>query len=163
MTQTIVFILIASFQARHDDPVIRRALMVLGRSVGPIMVLDALKIRDVYSRIPGAGVPPDGLNAFRISGDPNIYVNRESLVYQSAARKPSAFTVVRLAATLLHERVHDTEGESGAYRAQSDFVGSRLNGVPWREQELIRQYWRGLDDKARALAHAEKRSEPIWR
>ena len=124
--------------------------------MNPIKVLGVGEIRVIYGRTPGAGVPPVGLNAFRAPGDPNIYVNNESVVYRSAARKPSAFAMIRLAATLLHEQVHNTEGEFGAYRVQSDFVRSRIRSVPRGERDQIDRYWGILEARAVLLARAER-------
>lgn len=141
----------------HDDPVIQRALVVVGQPVNPIRVVGLQEIREIYARL-RAGAPPAGLTAFRATGDasdPSIYVNSDSHVYRGAARRPSALGLLRLAATLVHEQVHNTDGEFAAYRLQSDFVRSRLNSLPWRQQEEARRYLRGLDARAQALGRAE--------
>src|SRR5262245_55523426 len=81
---------------QHEDPVLQRALLVLGQPVSPIVVLDPNQIRAVYAGAARAGLPPAGLIAFRAPGDAsdaNIYVNRESPVYRSAARKPTALAL----------------------------------------------------------------------
>lgn len=142
----------------HDDPAIQHALTVLGQAVNPIRVADAEEIREIYARTRG-GAPPAGLNAFRAPGDmsdPNIYVNKNSLVYRRAAQKPSALTMLKLAATLAHEQVHNTDRDFAASRLQSDFVRSRMNSMPWRQQEEARRYLQGLDARASALARAEQ-------
>lgn len=139
---------------QHEDPAIQQALIVLGQAVNPIRVAGPTQIRELYARTPGVGAPMAGLDAFRAPGDmndPNIYVNGGSVVYRSAAPKPSAFALVKLAATLVHEQVHNTDGDLAAYRLQADFVRSRLKSVPRREQEEARLYVRRLDVRARTL------------
>jgi len=146
----------------HEDAVIQQALTVLGLAVNPIRVVDLEEIREIYA-LAGAAPPPPGLNAFRApgdTGDPTIYVNNASRVYRSAARKPSPLALLKLAATLAHEQVHNTDGEFAAYRLQSELVRSRLNRVPWRQQEEARQYLQELDARANALARVERRCHP---
>jgi hypothetical protein len=142
----------------HDDPVIRRALVVVGQPVNSVTVVDREEIRMIYTRL-RAGAPPDGLNAFTVTGDPNdqrIYVNSDSDVYRRAASTPSPLALLKLAATLVHEQVHDTDGEHAAYRVQSDFVRSKLSGLPRRQQAEARRYLQGLEARACARAHAER-------
>jgi hypothetical protein len=84
-------------------------------------------------------------------GDPsdaNIYVNEASAVYASAVRKPSALALLKLAATLVHEQVHNTDGEFAAYRLQSDFVRSRLTSIPGQQRDEAHAYVQGLDARA---------------
>ena len=150
-------VLVLIVAPRHSDPVLQRALVVLGQHVNDIHLVSTLEIREMYARTPGAGVPPLGLNAFRLPGDPNIYVNRDSITYQAASKKRSGFEVVRLAGTLLHEQIHDTDGEAAACRLQSDFVRSRLDSVPRNERERIERYWRLLEARAILLSRAERR------
>ncbi len=143
---------------QHDDPVIQQALNVIGQPVNPVKVVGAREIREIYARV-RAGAPPAGLNAFRATGDasdPSIYVNRDSLVYKDAARTSSVFGLLKLAATLVHEQVHNTDGEFAAYRLQSDFVRSRLSSLPPRQQEEARRYLQGLDARANGLGRAER-------
>lgn len=139
----------------HDDPVIQQALAIVGQPVNPVAVADPEEIRLLYARLPGIGAPPRGLDAFRAPGDasdPQIYVNRNSPIYRRAAAAPSILAVLKLAATLVHEQVHNTDGESAACRLQADFVRSRMSGVPWRQRAEARHYLEGLDARARALA-----------
>ena len=144
----------------HDDPAIRQALIVLGQAVSPIRVVGPDEIRGIYARTPDAGAPRAGLNAFRApdTSDPTIYVNRDSHVYRSAARRPSALALLKLAATLVHEQVHDTDRDFAAYRLQADFVRSRMQSMPRRDKEAARLYLQGLDARASALADAERRN-----
>ena len=58
------------------------------------------------------------------AGDPHIYVNQRSLVYESAARTPSAITLLILAATLVHEQVHNTDLELGGLPPPGDSSGA---------------------------------------
>jgi hypothetical protein len=145
---------------QHDDPVIQQALIVLGQAVNPIRVSAPAQIREIYARRLGAGAPPAGLNAFRAPYDPHIYVNMDSGVYTSAVRTRSALAVLKLAATLLHEQVHNTDGEFAAYRMQSDFVRSRLRSLPWRQQEAARLYVQNLDVRANAFAPRNRGGRP---
>ena len=90
--------------------VVHEALQLLPQSLNDARLLSPAQVREIYSRTQGV-LPPAGLNAFRIPDDPNIYVNAESEVYRDAARNRSAFHLLRLAATLLHEQVHETDDE----------------------------------------------------
>ena len=149
---------------RHDDSAIQQALIVLGQAINPIRVVSPEEIREIYARA-GIGEPPAGLHAFRAQrdmSDPNIYVNKNSPVYRNAARKPSALSVLKLAAMLAHEQLHNTDGEFAAYRVQSDFFRSKLNGMPWRQREAARQHLQELDARARSLARAEQRRSGAW-
>lgn len=139
----------------HADPVIQRALVVLGQPMNPIKVVGLQDIREMFARM-RAGAPPAGLNAFRATGDANVYVNRDSPVYERAARLASALDWLVLAATLVHEQVHNTDGEFAACRRQSDFVRSRLHTVPARQQQAAARYLRGLDARAHALGRIER-------
>ena len=133
--------------------------MVLGQNVNPVKVLDAEQINDIYAR--AAAAPPHllELTAFRARGvvtDPHIYVNRESAIYRAAINKPSALTILKLAATLAHEQVHNTDGELAAYRLQSDFVRSKLEGVPRRQRKDACAYLQSLEAKAQAIAYVTR-------
>jgi hypothetical protein len=106
------------------------------------------------------GDPPPELHAFRAPGDlsdPHIYVNAESAVYREALSKPSAVNTLKLAATLVHEQVHNTDREFAAYRLQSDFVRSRLKGLPSRQAEAAARFMENVEARARALARVEQR------
>ncbi len=138
-----------------EDAVVAEALRVLPLAITNVRVLSALQVRQIYSRVAGT-VPPAGLNAFRIQGDPNIYFNAESEVYRDAARAGTAFHLLRLAGTLLHEQVHETDGEYAARRLQADFVRSRLHGLPSSQRERANRYWRTLEGRAISLARAER-------
>jgi hypothetical protein len=63
--------------------------------------------------------------------------------------------LLKLAATLVHEQVHNTDGEFAAYCIQADFVRSRVQGVSWRQREPVLLYVQGLDARARAFARVE--------
>lgn len=142
----------------HDDPVIQQALIVVGQPVNPVKAVGLGEIREIYARV-RAGAPPAGLIAFRATGDRSdlsIYVNRDSSVYKDAARSSSALGLLKLAATLVHEQVHNTDGEFAAYRLQSDFLRSRLSSLSRRQQDDARRYLRGLDARANGLGHAER-------
>jgi hypothetical protein len=130
--------------------------MVLGQKVNPVKVLDAEQINDIYAR--AAAAPPHllELTAFRARGvvtDPHIYVNRDSAIYRAATSKPSALKILKLAATLAHEQVHNTDGELAAYRLQADFVRSKLEGVPRRQRKDACAYLQSLEAKAQAIAY----------
>jgi hypothetical protein len=147
----------AERSVHHPDPVIERALAIVGQPLNPVTVAGAEDIRRLYSRALDAG-PPEGLDAFRAPGDasdPRIYVNRDSPIYRRAARSPSALVVLQLAATLAHEQVHNTDREFAAARLQADFVRSRLDRLPRRERDAARRYLERLEGRARALARAE--------
>lgn len=139
-----------------EDPVVREALRILAQPLNPVRVLSAPEVREIYRRTTGA-LPPAGLNAFRITGDRNIYVNAESEVYSHAARKRTAFDLLRLAATLLHEQVHETDGEYAARRLQADFVRSRLNVFSSSQRVHAESYWRTLEVRALSIALTERR------
>jgi len=64
---------------------------------------------------------------------------------------------LKLAATLVHEQVHNTDGEFAAYRLQSDFVRSRLKGLPSRHAEAAARFLENVEARARALARVEQR------
>jgi hypothetical protein len=81
----------------------------------------------------------------------------DSGVYTTAVRTRSALAVLKLAATLLHEQVHNTDGEFAAYRMQSDFVRSRLRSLPCRQQEEARLYVQNLDVRAQAFSRTKRR------
>lgn len=141
----------------HADPVIRRALLLVGQPLHPIRVVWPTEIRLMYAH-GGAGTPRRGLEAFRAPGaahDPHIYVNADGTVYRNASRKPSPLTLLMLAATLVHEQVHNTDREFAAYRLQADFVWHRLSDVPRRERDAARRYHELIAMRARALAMAE--------
>lgn len=134
------------------DETIQKALAVLARPVNPVRVVAPSEIRQIYGRV--AAVPPSGLIAFRAPGDrtdATIYVNSDSDVYRSASRKASGLALLTLAATLVHEQVHDTDGEAAAYRRQSDFVRDRLKDLPWRDREAAWRHVRELDARADAF------------
>ena len=138
---------------------VRQAIMVLGQNVNPVKVLDAEQINDIYAR--AAAAPPHllELTAFRARGvvtDPHIYVNRESAIYRAAINKPSALTILKLAATLAHEQVHNTDGELAAYRLQADFVLSKLESVPRRHRKEACAYLQSLEAKAQAIAYVTR-------
>lgn len=135
------------------DPVIGHAARALSQAVNDVRVLSPSQVRHVYDGA-GGGAPPAGLVAFRIKGDPVIYVNAGSEVYRDAAHRPSAFHLLRLAATLMHEQVHDTDGEAAAYRRQADFVRSRIEELPAAQRARARAYWRVLDVRAISFAKA---------
>jgi hypothetical protein len=93
--------------------------------------------------------------------DPHIYVNGDSAIYRTAAKKPSPLSLLMLAATLVHEQVHNSDGELAASRVQADFVRSRLHSLPWWQRQAAREYLIRLDGKARALAYAVHRQRTI--
>lgn len=135
---------------------VRQAIAVLGQKVNPVKVLDAEQINDIYAR--AAAAPPHllELTAFRARGvvtDPHIYVNRDSAIYRAATNKPSVLAILKLAATLAHEQVHNTDGELAAYRLQSDFVRSKLESVPRRQRKEACAYLQSLEAKAQAIAY----------
>jgi hypothetical protein len=141
--------------ARHEDPAIARALALVDSDIGPVTVIDGEQARQMYARVAGAGEPPRGLNAFRAPGDPadrHIYVLGSSAVYQAARRRPTTLAVLKLAATLVHERAHDSEGESGAYRLQALFVKVRLGTLPPSQRSEGQRYLEALEMRAAALA-----------
>ena len=151
----------------HADPVIHHALLVLGQPINPIRVIGPEEIAEIYSNH-GIEDPPPGLLAFRSpvdATDPTIYVNRASNIYLLATRKASSLNVLKLAATLAHEQVHNTDSEMAAYRLQADFVRSRLEEVTWREKEDASRYLAELDARARVLVSSShtRRSLPRTR
>jgi hypothetical protein len=154
----VIIVLFASGSGKpvaavNGDGPIPAALAVLGQRVNPVRVAGAEEIRAIYGK--GGVAPPAGLNAFRApyhANDPAIYVNGDSELYRRAARTLSPLVLLQLAATLLHEQVHNTDGEAAAYRLQSDFVRDRLQHLPGRVREDARRYIERLD--ARANAHA---------
>jgi hypothetical protein len=134
------------------DPTIRRALDCLGQVVDPVEVVSLDEATALYAGVPGAGAPSPGVIAFRLRrGDSmsRIFVNREAGTYRGAARKPTALSILQLAATLLHEQVHRTDGEQAAYRLQADFVRSRLPRVPRRERARAERYLESLEVRSR--------------
>jgi hypothetical protein len=138
-----------------EDSAIGRALALIGQPMNPVVIVDAEQARRMYGRLAGAGEPPADLNAFRAPGDPadpRIYVVRSSRVYRDALRRGNALAVLKLAATLVHERVHDTDGEAAAYRLQSDFVRSRLHMLSPAQRRHGWHYVQALDWRAAALA-----------
>jgi hypothetical protein len=143
--------------APYIDPVIRNAARGLSLPVNDVSLLSTPQVREIFRRA-GGGAPPAGLIAFRIKDDPLIYINAESEVYRSAVRSPSPFHLLRLAATLVHEQVHDTDGESAAYRRQADFVRSRLAELPADQRARAHTYWHALEVRAISMAKAAARS-----
>lgn len=143
--------------SKHDDRVVQQALVLIGHPVNPILVVNTSEIREIYSRIPGAAVPPPGLNGFRVAGDPALYINCDSEVYLAAAQKASPFAMLRLAATIVHEQAHDSGTELAASRAQLDFVRTLAWTVPRRESEKLRQYREALEARTRLLSMADER------
>ena len=141
----------------HNDPVIHLALAVIGQPVDPVELISSPEIGAIFTRLQ-AGAPPTGLNAFRprVGSLEPIYVNRDSAVYRSAAGRRSALALLQLAATIVHEQVHNSDGEHAAYRVQSDFVRSRLHSLPARQQAQARQYLRALDSRAYSRGHVER-------
>ncbi len=139
---------------------IEQAIVVLGQTVNPVRVVGATQIHELYARMAAARRQPHELNAFRALGgaaDPQIYVNRDSAVFRTAARKPSALAILKLAATLAHEQVHNTDGELAAYRLQADFVRSKLESLPRSQREDARAYLQGLEAKVQALSYITQR------
>lgn len=147
------------------DPVIGDAVRALSQPVNEVRVLSPLQVREIFDRA-GGSAPPAGLIAFRIKGDPVIYVDAGSEIYRDAARRPSPFHLLRLAATLMHEQVHDSDGEAAAYRRQADYVRSRLDELPADQRSRGRAYWRVLEVRAIAFAKAaaaQQRRRPACR
>jgi hypothetical protein len=150
---------LADEAVRHADPAIERALRIVGHPLGPVNIVSLQEIREIYRHL-GAGAPPAGLNAFRLragGAEARIYVNRDSRLYRRAARHPSPLDLLRLAATLVHEQVHDTDGEHAAYTIQADFVRCRLAGLPRKYRQDARLYLQQLDARADARGQAERR------
>lgn len=143
----------------HDDPVIRQALRLLGQPVNAVKVVGSQELLEIYRGWGGGLQPPRGLIAVRAvdrACDPHIYINREARVYRTAVAKPSPIALLKLAATLVHEQAHNSDGEYAAYRLQSDFVRSRIAGLPWRYHAEATQYLRALDDRGRAFGRTER-------
>ncbi len=123
--------------AEHEDPVIQRALALLGEPVNPVRVVtprdyDSIRLPRALHRSTSASA------AFRVwrgqVPDAPIYVNRSRAVYTLAAREhTSRWPDLLLASTLLHEQIHQTEGdeigEGAALRKQADFIRSRFNAL----------------------------------
>ncbi len=137
--------------------VVDEALRLLPQPLNAVRVVSPEQVRALYSRTEGVA-PPVGLNAFRIPDDPKIYVNAESEVYRDATRDRSAFHLLRLAATLLHEQVHETDDEYAARRLQADFVRSRLAALPPAQRASAERYWRTLEARTVSLGLAERKS-----
>jgi hypothetical protein len=135
------------------DPVIQAAAHTLSWPTTDVRVLAPAEVRELFERA-GGGAPPAALIAFRLEGHSTIYINAASEVYRDAAREPSRFHLLRLAATLVHEQVHDTDGEDAAYRRQADFVRSRLDSLPRSERARALAYWRTLEVRAISMARA---------
>ena len=133
-----------------------RALLLVATPDDEVRVLSSPQLQEIYLREAGTA-PPAGLNAFRLQGDPKIYVNAASKVYRQSESRPSEFHALRLAATILHERVHETDGEYAARRRQADFVRSQLRSVPSSQRRDADRYWRTLEGRALSLAIAEGR------
>ena len=148
----------------HHHLAIQQALAVVGQAVNPVKVVGSSQIQALYAGMPGVRSPGTGLNAFRAPGnpaDPYIYVNEESAIYRTAVEKPSPLALLALAATLVHEHVHDTDSDLAAYRVQSDFVRSRLSSLPRQQRQAGRAYLERLDAKAQALAYAVHRQRML--
>jgi hypothetical protein len=140
----------------HVDPVIGSAMRAFSRPVTDVRVLSPAEVRELFEGA-GGGRPPAGLIGFRLKGDSTTYISSGSEVYRDAARRPSPFHLLRLAATLVHERAHDTDGEAAAYRQQADFVRSRLDSLPRDERARAHAYWRTLEVRAISMAKAMRR------
>jgi hypothetical protein len=142
----------------HSDPVIQRALMLIGQPLNPIRVAGSGLVKRLYARVSGAH-PPPGLEAFR-SGDPQdplIYVYRGSYVYAEAASEPTLLADIKLAATLIHEQVHNTDREAAALRLQADFFRSQLRRITPHSWAAARRYLSRLDARAQVAAGKEWR------
>lgn len=139
---------------RHDDHVIQRALDFVAQPLNPILLVSIDRARAIVAATPGGGVLSPRVNAFRAPGAhaaPHIYVIRESAVYRRAARAET-LGLLKLAATLVHEQVHATDGDAAAYRLQADFVRTRLHTAPIAQREAGRRYLEALDARAAGLA-----------
>jgi hypothetical protein len=133
-----------------------RAVLLVAPPADDVRVLSSRQVQEIYLREAGT-TPPVGLNAFRLQNDPKIYVNAESKVYKQSESRPGEFHALRLAATILHERVHETDGEYAARRRQADFVRSQLRFLPSSQRRDADRYWRTLEGRALSLAIAEGR------
>jgi hypothetical protein len=143
---------------QHSDPVIQRALVLVGQPLNPIRVAGPRLIQRLYSRVTEA-LPPPTLQAFR-SGDPRdplIYVYGRSAVYDDAAYQQTLLADLKLAAVLVHEHVHNTDREPAALRMEADFFRSQLRRVAHHRWLAARRYLGRLDGKAKAFAEAERR------
>ena len=139
----------------HGNQVIDSALRLLEHSVTNVRVISPEQVRVLY--LQAGARPPVGLQAFRMLGNPRIYVSAESVVYSEARRSLTTFNLLRIAATLLHEQVHETDGEFAASRLQADFVRAHLHRLPRSERRIGGLYWRRLEGRALSLALAERR------
>lgn len=109
-----------------DDPAIRSALEIVGQQLNPVRVIGPDAIQKHY-----AGrdeVPSPDMVAFRMPQDPYIYVNSESKQYNKAKKNKAAR--VALAGSLVHEQIHNTDGEEAARRKEADFLESKMRDVP---------------------------------
>jgi len=152
---SLMVALAPSSPALADDPTIRQALAVLGQPVSPIEVVTFEQAQEIYRRTPGArpltAQLSEGLRAFRVVRDHRIFVNRDSTDFKDVERRPTPLGLLKLAAILVHEQVHATDGEYAASRLQADFVRSRLHSLPRRERAKGRLYLRDLEARTTAL------------
>lgn len=125
--------------SQHADPVIQRALGVLGQAINPIRVVGSDDIQGVYNNA-GLQLSEQGLTSrktnmggFRLPNDPTIYINSGSKHYKAARDTGNLGAAIILAGILAHEQTHNTElgseGERAARQIEADFLRSKLTGL----------------------------------
>jgi len=141
----------------HEDPVIQRALKLLGQAVNPVQVVEPQDYNSI--NLPGAlhdqASKAVGFRVWRgEQPDEPIFVNKKSTVYDKASNPRSGnLEALLLASTLAHEQIHDTErgevGEGAALRKQADFLRSKLKTIRTPdERRSLEHYLRVIDERA---------------
>lgn len=143
---------------KHGDPVIQRALGVLGQPINPVKVVDFETAIGMYPE-GGRQLSKQGLQQRRDGGlggfrnpadknDPNLYITSSSREYKAAQNDKDDGAVAILAGMLVHEQTHNTDGESAAYRKESDFLRSKLDKIKPANREAVKKRIAMLDSLA---------------
>ncbi len=146
---------LAARSSAHSDPVIQRALGLVGQGLNPIQVVGVPDIEQIYRESAPGAVGSDGARrrlgfvmALRRPDDqidPNIYVNKEAPAYKTARNPKDALAGLKLASILLHEQIHNTDDERTARIKQADFFRSRMGSLPQSQRAEAAEYLRVLD------------------
>lgn len=152
---------LAQRQMMHDDPVIQRALALVGQPLNPVRVVGVPEIEAIYQESEPGAVGSEGarkrlgfVKGFRRPGDhdrkdPNIYINKDNPAYKDARNAKNEWANLALAAILTHEQIHNTEsgaeGERAARIKEADFIRSKMDRLSRGGKEHAKERLRYLD------------------
>ena len=151
----------AARSAEHEDPVIQRALKLLGQAINPIKVVGHGEVENIYREAAPQRMKTkaDKERLWGVAGfrrpydtemeDPNIYINKNHERYGNAKQKRDILAQMQLAGTLVHEQIHNTEvgeaGEGAARRKEADWFRSQIDKLPKWQQPKARELLHNLD------------------